>query len=218
MKSIVLLVFTLLMTFGSFGQDKFTNVMKGNLGAWIKATTPEELDQIRNKFIRIGDAEKEQWLPYYYAANMYIIQGFMTKDAGKIDLMLKEADELIAKIRSIDGYSETEVLILEGLKNTVKIAYDPATYGPKLSAATVAIYQKAMALEPKNPRASYLSAEFEMGGAKFFGKPVNEYCERFNAALVLFENEKPVSEIHPQWGKERVLKLIEECKTNASNN
>ena len=215
--SIISLV-ALCMVLGTQAQSNFEKVMISNLKAWGEAKTPEQVEQVRNKFIRIGDAEKGEWLPYYYAAEMFILEGFSTKDANRISLILAESEKLIEKVRAIDGYSETEVLILEGLKNTVLIANDPATYGPKLSAATVGIYEKAKALEPKNPRAHYLSAEFEMGGAKFFGKPVDEYCARFDKALVLFEEEKPQSDIHPQWGKDRLLTLIEQCKADATNN
>ena len=218
MKTLIsILVFVAISVCG-VAQDKFTQAMQSNLEAWGNAKSPEEAEQVRNKFIRIGNAEPTQWLPNYYAAQMYILKGFSVGSIEEAKLLIAEAEKLIVDIRTKEGYSEAEILILEGLKNTVLIANDPGTYGPKLSAETMGLYEKAKALDPGNPRASYLSAEFEMGAAKFFGKPLDEYCLRFNESLKLFDTYELPSPIYPSWGKERLNSLIKECQKNASNN
>lgn len=218
MKTLKFLFTALLITVFSISvqaNDRFKTAMLTNLEAWGKAKSPADYEQVRNKFVRIGDAEKTQWLPYYYAAQMYILEGFRVKDKAKIKLLLDQADQLMDKAAQMDGAIEAEFLILKGLRNTVLVASDPAVNGPKLSAPTMALYKKALALDPKNPRATYLSAEFEMGAAKFFGKPLDPYCKKFDEALELFKNEKPKSEIHPAWGKSRLLTLIKQCQANA---
>ncbi len=41
--------------------------MKKNLALFDSAKTTADYQTLANTFERIGDAEKTQWLPYYYA-------------------------------------------------------------------------------------------------------------------------------------------------------
>src|SRR5258707_15170039 len=48
--------------------DKYTQVMQKNITLLDSAKTIDELTGLATTFDRIGDAEKNKWLPYYYAA------------------------------------------------------------------------------------------------------------------------------------------------------
>src|ERR1051325_667366 len=55
-----------------------------------------------NAFERIANAEKKEWLPYYYAAYTQVQAGFMGAVAkDKIDDVCDRADMLIAKADSL---------------------------------------------------------------------------------------------------------------------
>ena len=56
-----------------------------------KDTTVEQLMAVSNRFERIALAEKDQWLPYYYAAYARSIAGFITTDKSKVDEVLDGA-------------------------------------------------------------------------------------------------------------------------------
>jgi len=70
MKKVIILSFVLVNTFfAAFSQsDKFNAAMGSTLQQLGTAKTPEDMAAVAAKFERIGDAEKTQWLPYYYAA------------------------------------------------------------------------------------------------------------------------------------------------------
>ena len=47
--------------------DKYTDAMKQSLSLFDSAKTAADLENAAAAFQRIGDAEKTQWLPYYWA-------------------------------------------------------------------------------------------------------------------------------------------------------
>ncbi|MEJ7671851.1 MAG: hypothetical protein WKF59_03885 [Chitinophagaceae bacterium] len=53
--------------------------------------------ELANNFERIADAEKTQWLPYYYAAYCNVMNAFMEQDKTKVDAIADKAEELITK-------------------------------------------------------------------------------------------------------------------------
>src|SRR5271167_2220270 len=60
--------FLMFSMFISYGQsDKYIAAMKKNLDLFDSAKTTADFQVVSNTFERIGDAEKTQWLPYYYA-------------------------------------------------------------------------------------------------------------------------------------------------------
>ncbi len=68
----------MLMSIASFSQsEKFTKTMETTIAAFDSTRSIDGMRELANKFERIGDAEKNQWLPYYYAAGrMYFAFGF----------------------------------------------------------------------------------------------------------------------------------------------
>jgi hypothetical protein len=50
-----------------------------------------------------------------------------------------------------------------------------------------------------------------MGSAKYFGQDTAPFCKDLQNALELFANFKPESELHPNWGKSRVIQVLEDC-------
>ncbi|MBJ2172742.1 DUF2141 domain-containing protein [Aureibaculum sp. A20] len=50
-----------------------------------------------------------------------------------------------------------------------------------------------------------------MGGAQFFNQDLSPYCKRLKATIAVYDNFKPESKFHPNWGKDRVLEVIKTC-------
>ena len=81
-------------------------------------------------------------------------------------------------------------------------------YGPEASSYLDA----AMQQDATNPRPEYLRGQGlkytpeQFGGGCATAKPV------LQSSLAKYGAFKPASEIHPTWGKQRVEKLIGECK------
>ena len=55
-------------------------------------------------------------------------------------------------------------------------------------------------------------AEFEIGGAKYFGTDTKPLCAQIEKSIELFVNFKPESPFHPTWGLERAQQALKECK------
>ncbi|MDH7447092.1 hypothetical protein [Aquimarina sp. 2201CG14-23] len=168
-------------------------------------------DEAVNLFERIGKAEKENWLPYYYAAQIHIITTFNIKDAEEIESRLKKAQNYLneAKIFSKDN---AEILILEAMLNTAYVVYDPANYGMTHSPKVEQLYQKAKVLEPQNPRAILYHAEWQMGSAKFWGKDPKSFCPEIEKAILYFETAASTIPFYPDWGKDQVTRIQKNCK------
>ena len=161
-------------------------------------------------FERIASAEKDNWLPNYYVALVNTTSSFQTQDKNQITALLAKAQEALNK--ELDKNPENpELLVMQAMINTGWIVADPMTNGMKLSAKTIAIYDKALAIAPENPRALFSKAEFEIGGARYFGNDTKPMCAQIDKAIELFAKFKPETPFHPNWGLDRALEAQKEC-------
>lgn len=74
------------------------------------------------------------------------------------------------------------------------------------------IYGKAEAIAPENPRVIIGKAEFEIGGAKFWGTDIKPICAQIEKAIGLFATFKPETPFSPKWGLERAQEALKNCK------
>jgi hypothetical protein len=162
-------------------------------------------------FERIASAEKANWLPSYYVALVNTTQAFMTQDKEKISALLNKAQEAVEMSKAI-SQENSEIYVMEALIQVAWIVYDPATNGMKLSGKVAQLYNKALALDPANPRAVFGKAEFEMGGARYFGQDTKPMCAEVERAVTLFAEDKPETPFHPSWGLDRAQQTLNECK------
>src|SRR6476619_5575761 len=56
--------------------EKYVGAMKKNIAELDSAHDATHLSELANNFERIADAEKTQWLPYYYAAYCQVMNSF----------------------------------------------------------------------------------------------------------------------------------------------
>jgi len=169
-----------------------------------------KLEESANLFERIGNAEPSNWLPYYNLALLKIRTTFVMKDKVLIEAQLKIAENFADKADEISP-DNSEIYVLKGLINVAKIVADPMVNGASLSGVTTELYKKAIALDSLNPRGHSGLTEFEMGGARFFKQDLTPYCKKLQESIDIYENFKPASEFHPNWGKERVLQKLKSC-------
>ena len=162
-------------------------------------------------FERIAAAEKTSWLPNYYVALVNTTTAFGIKDKEQISLLLEKAQNAL-DVELIKTPNNAELLVMQALIHTAWIAFDPMTNGQKLSGTVMELYAKAEALAPENPRAVFGKAEFEIGGAKFWGKDTKPMCAQIEKAIGLFATFKPETPFSPKWGLERAQEALKNCK------
>lgn len=213
MKTISFLTTFLLLTVCSFSQsEKYVAAMKKNLAGMDSSfKTPADLLKLANSFERIATAEKTEWLPYYYAAFCQVNAAFMEQDKSKTDGIADKATELIKKADSL-APNNSEISCIKSMIASCHMLVNPQErwmqYGQESNSAMEAAIQQ----DATNPRPYFLKGQGlkytpeQFGGGCATAKPQLEIAlEKYNAF-------KPASEIHPNWGKQIVEKLISECK------
>jgi hypothetical protein len=162
-------------------------------------------------FERIAAAEKNSWLPNYYVALVNTTTAFGTKDKEQISLLLDKAQNAL-DVELIKTPNNPELLVMQAMIHTAWIVYDPMVNGQKLSGTVMEIYGKAEAIAPENPRVIIGKAEFEIGGAKFWGTDIKPICAQIEKAIGLFATFKPETPFSPKWGLERAQEALKNCK------
>ena len=168
-------------------------------------------DEASAMFERIASAEKNSWLPNYYVALVNTTTAFTIKDKEKISALLTKAQDAVDTEMAKDQ-SNAELLVMQALIYTAWIMYDPMTNGMKYSPKVMEQYAKAEAIAPNNPRVIFGKAEFEIGGARYFGQDTKPMCVQIDKAIELFGTFKPETPLHPKWGLERALEAQKNCK------
>ena len=207
-----LVKFAVVLIIGIVGHNIMaqTNFEKGMTKAF-ELWEANKWDEAENMFERIAKAEENEWLPNYYIAQINSLKSWNEKDETVLKAQLDKAQEHLdlAMTKSEDN---AELLIMQAQILTNWVAFDGMTYGMKYGQKVSELYSKALKLEPKNPRAMFCKAEWDMGSAKYFGKDTKPYCKDIEASLELFDTFKPETEFHPNWGKERAEQVAESCK------
>lgn len=206
MKKLIIIA-TLLVSVVTTAQTEYEQGMQKAFELWGK-NNPTEAS---NLFERIAKAEPDNWLPLYYAAQINIVSSFGEKDEEKLSAQLKKAQNLINDATAI-SQNNAEILVLQALLHTAWVASDGATYGMTLSGKVVELYTKAEMIAPENPRVVYCKAEWNIGGAKYFGQDTEPFCKDLERSLELFANFKPETTFSPNWGKDRAEMLLQSCK------
>ncbi|MBF6608091.1 MAG: hypothetical protein ITG00_05080 [Flavobacterium sp.] len=162
-------------------------------------------------FERIASAEPNSWLPNYYVALVNTTTAFQTKDKAQVTGLLTKAQQVL-DIEMDKNPANAELLVMQAMIHTAWVAYDPMTNAMALSPKVMELYEKAAKLAPENPRVVLGKAEFEIGGARYFGSDIAPMCEQINKSIELFANFKPETPLHPKWGLDRAQLLQAECK------
>ncbi len=211
MYRIVLIITLFFIGLFADAQSKYETEMTKALTAFGEAKTPDDMEKAAQHFDRIAKVEKENWLPIYYAMFIRSLNAF-SLDKDKAIKSVDELEGLYSGLEAMKDADKSEVLTLRGLFRTVKVVKDPQTYGMVLSSAIIKDYDDALKINSKNPRAMYLMAQYNMGGAEFWGKDPKEYCPQIENAKTLFGTENKEG-FQPKWGEDHVDEILNStCK------
>jgi hypothetical protein len=203
------MVMSLMVLAVSAQSDKYVKAMEDrvkqldtvrNVGGW---------QSMANSFERIGEAEKTQWLPFYYAALSNVMAGYMTMTPGgqnnitQLDMLADKAEALIGKAEALEK-DNSEIWCVKKMIATLKMNADPMNrwqaYGPKSAEAL----QKAKALDANNPRVYLLEGQDKFYTPEQFGGSKAEAKKLFEEAERKYGPQSPKSSIHPRWGLNQV--------------
>ncbi len=218
MKQVFAILLAFITSMSVVGQsDKYVKTMESKMAAVDSTMTSAALIDLANSFQRIGDAEKNQWLPYYYAALMQAKSGYMLSNNGQtpspsvIDPIADKSEELIKKAEELAGQN-SEIYIVKKMIATLRLMADPMnrwqTNGPEATEALA----KAKELNPENPRTLLLEGQDKFYTPEQYGGSKTEAKALFEAAIKKYESFKPESSISPQWGLSTTKYFYSLCK------
>jgi hypothetical protein len=217
MKKVSFILIASLMTIQVFAQsDKYVKKMNELVSQVDSVRDATTLEALVNTFERVGDAEKTQWLPYYYAALCQTNAAYFKGTNGQIgadvaDPAADKADAMITKALALTK-ENSEIWCVKKMIATLRMSADPMNrwmqYGP-IAAEALA---KAKEMDANNPRVYLLEGQDKFYTPEQFGGSKTEEKKMFEKALELYSTFKPVSDLHPVWGKGSTAYFLSQTK------
>lgn len=193
----------LFMAVSTYAQTNFEKAVTDKISKMEQAKTPEDFTAVSNDFARIGDKEKTQWLPYYYAAQASIEKGRNLMRTGKLtelDAIAAEAQTNLDKASDLSK-DNAEIFILQKMIHNLKMMVDPQSRFMSEGMLGADALAKAEKLDPENPRISLLKAEDIYYTPEQFGGSKSKGLEMFQKSLDQFKVYQPKTTLDPNWGK-----------------
>lgn len=188
-------------------QAQYEQGMGKAMGLWGEGKASEA----SALFERIASAEKNNWLPSYYVALVNVTEAFNPANKEKATALIQKAQDAVDEAMLISP-NNAEIIVLQAMVYTAILVQDPMTNGMKYSGLVMEQYAKATVLAPNNPRVVFCKADFEINGAKYWGKDIKPMCEQVAKSIELFANFKLETPFSPSWGLERAQETLKNCK------
>jgi hypothetical protein len=212
MKKILFIATALLFSLASGAQDaKYMSAMEKNVGALDSLNTEPDFSSLANSFERIGNANPKEWLPLYYQAFCTVQIGMKQSTPAKMDEYFDKAEVIINKADQVSP-ENSEIVVVQSWINSMKIGIDPMTRGQKLGMRSAMLNEKAIKLNPENPRAYFLKGSGLFHTPENYGGGKDKACPVLQTALEKFKAAKNENAIMPKWGQRQTEKLLEKCK------
>jgi len=199
-KLIVTFVFVSIFSFG-FSNENYEKAMGLSIETLFQSKTISEYVEVANQFERISQIEKAEWLPLYYASFAYIMISFQEPDNAKKDTYLDQAQKYLDQAKAI-APNESELYMLQGFLYPSRINVDPMNRGMLYIGDMNKSLDKALELNPDNPRVFYLRATIMHHTPEAYGGGAAKALPLYETAVEKFGIFKPKSAISPNWGKE----------------
>jgi len=212
MKAILTVLITLSGLVALAQSERYMQAMKANLSKFDSVKTTEEYQALAATFERIGDAEKTEWLPYYYSAIALLTPAWADTRVDK-DANAQKVKSVVDKAEALtkDNKDKAELLAVKNMTATQQMLVDPPNRWMSYGQEGANYLKQAKELDPENPRLAYLEGAGifgtpeQFGGGKAKAKPVLE------KAVALFKAEKP-KPLHPQWGQKIAEDMLAQCQ------
>lgn len=201
MKTLFTLLFSVVLLSVSGQESRYEQAMLQALEKMNNAGDKSAFIEAANTFERISQTEKNEWLPLYHAAFCYVSIGHLEQDVSKKDPWFDKAQQFLDRAFEI-APQESELFVLQAFIYPGRMVVDPMGRGVEFMGKMNAALDKAIKLNPENPRSYYLKAitlvnmPEAFGGGPAVAKPI------FETAKQKFDQFKPKSPIWPDWGKE----------------
>ena len=182
---------------------KYEKAMKQGLEQLNTAQSIEDFQQAANHFERITSVEETQWLPAYYFAYSHMMMATLNMQEQQMSTCqahLDQAQAILDKTMKI-APDESELFALQGFIYQGRIWEDPQSKGAQFSPLSHEVLDKAIQLDPENPRAYYLKGQVVFYTPEFWGGGAENALPLLEKALEKFNAAKAENGLSPVWGK-----------------
>lgn len=204
-----LLAVASLATYAQSG--KYVSAMTKAIELIDSSKTSDDFIAASATFERIAEAEKTQWLPYYYAAYAQTIAAFVKNKPDAYDSYADKATGFINKAESLEK-NNSEISCLKSLVATLHMLVDPATRWMQYSKVIDEGLELSKKQDPNNPRPYYLQGQNLRGTPEQFGGGCVTAKPLLEEALKRYDAFKPSSSLAPSWGKRQTEQILAGCK------
>ncbi|MEN8223920.1 MAG: hypothetical protein ABFS05_01055 [Bacteroidota bacterium] len=212
MKKIILTSVIILATLISFaGNKKYFQAMKKNLTELEKAKSATDFQSLADNFARIGEAEGDKWLPYYYEAFSLLESVFSCEGKADIDKVMDKAEAVLEKARELSP-KNSEIEVLQGWIYQGRIQVDIMGRGMIYSQKAAGSFSTAKEFNPDNPRIYFLTGQNVLHTPEAYGGGKKAACPYFLIAQEKYASFKPETSISPNWGSKTNNKLADGCE------
>ena len=166
------------------------------------ARTLDDFKAAGNMFERIANAEKNQWLPYYYHAYCQVMSAVDVMNHGDLKATvpyLDKAQESIDVAKKLLP-DNSEIVTMQGYIYQGRIWENPMIKGAKYGPKSSGVLDKAIELDPNNPRAYYVKGQGIFYTPAFFGGGADNAKPFLEKAKELYEKEERTDGLSPTWG------------------
>ena len=141
----------LIVMTASFAQnEKYVKVMEPKVAMLDSNNSVDVLKDLANTFERIGNAEKTQWEPYYYAAYSTVMAGTLSMpqdgsfgdNSAIADPMADKAEELINKAVALSKDNSEIYCVIKMILEAQDKFYTPEQFGGSKDDAKI-LFEKA---------------------------------------------------------------------------
>jgi hypothetical protein len=198
----------------------FSGMAQSGLDASVakldKASSAKQYQQLSKEFLQIAQAQKNQWLPYYYAAYCDARISWMKKETDPDNIQqfaekaIDEANKAMALLDTSAQKKElSEIYCLLSMANRAIVYINPMTYGRKYG--IIAMQNTALARQsnPDNPRALYIEGWEKYATPKLYGGDKQKAKELLLAAQQKINGD---AGIDPHWGRADIEELLRKIK------
>ena len=183
--------------------------MKTNIDKIYTSKTASELVVLANQFERIAKAEKDEWLPSYYAAYCFVRSTVVAEmEIDFIHEHLDKAQNIIDELQKVNA-QESEVFALQAMIYQLRIT--DMSKGYKYSRMAAEAIGQAERLNPGNPRVFYLRGSNTFHTPKMFGGGPEKAKADLSKAAEMFQNQQTENPLAPGWGAAHNKQLLSKC-------
>jgi len=219
MKRILFLIaVTIVMGTAVHAQGDYTQQMQAAIAKLDNAKAVKDYQLLADNFLRIADAQKNEWLPYYYAAFCNAKTGWLKQndDPDNIEPFANKAAEEIKKAAMLIDTAKqkkelAEIYCIQMMLNQARVFINPQTYGREYGPTAFNYLQMAKQAAPDNPRVLYLLGWQKFATPKMWGGDKALAKQLLTSAKQKLAGEQ-VEGLGPHWGKKEVEEMLGQLK------